>query len=78
MQGLFQSPKDFLKWSFVLLAIPGLIIAILEWFAKEPKVDWKESNQGRWIYRVTSVIIFVLAVQMVRGVDLANWIFGIG
>jgi hypothetical protein len=78
MQGLFQSPKDFLKWSFVLLTIPGLIIAILEWFAKEPKVDWKVSNQGRWIYRVTSVIIFVLAVQMVRGVDLANWIFGIG
>ena len=78
MQGLFQSPKDFLKWSFVLLTIPGLIIAVLEWFAKEPKVDWKESNQGRWIYRVASVIIFVLAVQMVRGVDLANWIFGIG
>ena len=78
MQGLFESPKDFLKWSFVLLTIPGLIIAVLEWFAKEPKVDWKESNQGRWIYRVASVIIFVLAVQMVRGVDLANWIFGIG
>ena len=78
MQGLFESPKDFLKWSFVLLTIPGLIIAVLEWFAKEPKVDWKESNQGRWIYRVSSVIIFVLAVQMVRGVDLANWIFGIG
>ena len=78
MQGLFQSPKDFLKWSFVLLTIPGLIIAVLEWFAKEPKVDWKESNQGRWIYRVASVLIFVLAVQMVRGVDLANWIFGIG
>ena len=78
MQGLFQSPKDFLKWSFVLLTIPGLIIAVLGWFAKEPKVDWKESNQGRWIYRVASVIIFVLAVQMVRGVDLANWIFGIG
>ena len=72
------SPKDFLKWSFVLLTIPGLIIAVLEWFAKEPKADWKESNQGRWIYRVASVIIFVLAVQMVRGVDLANWIFGIG
>ena len=78
MQGLFQSPKDFLKWSFVLLTIPGLIIAVLEWFAKEPKADWKESNQGRWIYRVASVIIFVLAVQMVRGVDLASWIFGIG
>ena len=78
MQGLFESPKDFLKWSFVLLTIPGLIIAVLEWFAKEPKVDWKESNQGRWIYRVASVIIFVLAVQMVRGVDLASWIFGIG
>jgi hypothetical protein len=78
MQGLFQSPKDFLKWSFVLLAIPGLIIAVLEWFAKEPKVDWKESNQGRWVYRVAGVLIFVLAVQMVRGVDLANWIFRIG
>jgi hypothetical protein len=78
MQGLFQSPKDFLKWSFVLLTIPGLIIAVLEWFAKEPKVDWKESNQGRWVYRVAGVVIFVLAVQMVRGVDLANWIFRIG
>lgn len=77
MQGLFSSPADFLKWSFVLLAIPGLIFSVLEWFSDEPEGDWKGSQRGRWLYRILGVIIFLLTVQMVRGVDLSAWIFGL-
>ena len=77
MQGLFSSPADFLKWSFVLLAIPGLIFSVLEWISDEPDKDWKESKSGRWTYRILGVIIFLLTVQMVRGVDLSAWILGL-
>ena len=77
MQGLFSSPADFLKWSFVLLAIPGLIFSVLEWFSDAPDKDWKESKSGRWTYRILGVIIFLLTVQMVRGVDLSAWILGL-
>ena len=77
MQSLFASPKVFLKWSFVLLAIPGLIFSVMEWFSDEPKSDWKESKRGRWMYRILGVVIFLLTVQMVRGVDLSAWLFGV-
>ena len=77
MQSLFASPKVFLKWSFVLLAIPGLIFSVMEWLSDEPKSDWKESKRGRWMYRILGVVIFALTVQMVRGVDLSAWLFGV-
>jgi hypothetical protein len=77
MQSLFASPKVFLKWSFVLLAIPGLIFSVMEWMTDEPEKNWKESKRGRWAYRILGVVIFILTVQMVRGVDLSAWLFGV-
>lgn len=76
IQGLFSSPRTFLEWSFVALAIPGLILSILGKMAKEPDNDWKKSPMGNTAYRVLGIIVFVLLIQIVRGVDLYAAVFG--
>jgi len=50
---------------------------VMEWMTDEPKNNWKESKRGRWMYRILGVVIFILTVQMVRGVDLSDWLFGV-
>ena len=76
MQALFASPRTFLEWSFVVLAIPGLILSILGKMVKEPDSDWKESPMGNTAYRVLGILVFVLLIQIVRGVDLYAAVFG--
>lgn len=76
IQGLFASPRTFLEWSFVVLAIPGLILSILGKMVKEPDVDWKQSPMGNTAYRVLGIIVFILIIQIVRGVDLYAVVFG--
>ena len=76
IQGLFSSPRTFLEWSFVALAIPGLILSILGKMVKEPDTDWKKSPMGNTAYRVLGIIVFILLVQIVRGVDLYAAVFG--
>jgi hypothetical protein len=76
IQGLFSSPRTFLEWSFVALAIPGLILSILGKMVKEPDNDWKKSPMGNTAYRVLGIIVFVLLIQIVRGVDLYAAVFG--
>ena len=74
VQGLFSNPQTFLKWSFVVLTFPGLFFAILGWIAKSPEVDWRESKKGRIAYRVLGIVVFLLVVQIVRGVNLTTWL----
>jgi hypothetical protein len=76
IQGLFSSPRTFLEWSFVALAIPGLILSILGKMVREPENDWKKSPMGNTAYRVLGIIVFVLLIQIVRGVDLYAAVFG--
>lgn len=76
IQGLFSSPRTFLAWSFVALAIPGLILSILGKMVKEPANDWKKSPLGNTAYRVLGIIVFLLLIQIVRGVDLYAAVFG--
>lgn len=76
IQALFTSPRTFLEWSFVVLAIPGLILSILGKMVKEPDVDWKRSPMGNAVYRVLGILVFVLLIQIVRGVDLYAAVFG--
>jgi hypothetical protein len=76
IQGLFASPRTFLEWSFVALAIPGLILSILGKMVKEPESDWKKSPMGNTAYRVLGIIVFLLLIQVVRGVDLYAAVFG--
>jgi hypothetical protein len=76
IEGAFASPATFLKWSFVVLAIPGLILGILGKMVKEPANDWKISPIGNTLYRILGIIVFILIIQIVRGVDLYAAVFG--
>jgi hypothetical protein len=76
IEGAFSSPEAFLKWSFVVMALPGFILHYLDAITDAPESDWKTTENGRKIYRIGGVIIFILMVLVVRGVDIASWLVG--
>ena len=71
---LFENPEDFIPWSFALLAIPGLVFKFAGDFAEKPGYDWRKTDIGRMVYRIGGIAIYILIVQMVRGVDLTAWL----
>jgi hypothetical protein len=73
-ESLFAKPEDFIPWSFALLAIPGLVFKFAGDFAAKPGYDWRKTDFGRVIYRIGGIAIYILIVQMVRGVDLTAWL----
>jgi hypothetical protein len=76
IEGAFSSPEAFLKWSFVVMALPGFILHYLDAITDAPESDWKTTEKGRMIYRIGGVIVFVLMVLVVKGVDIASWLVG--
>jgi hypothetical protein len=76
IEGAFSSPEAFLKWSFVVMALPGFILHYLDAITDAPERDWKTTEIGRKIYRIGGVVIFVLMVLVVKGVDIAGWLVG--
>jgi hypothetical protein len=73
-ESLFENPEDFIPWSFALLAIPGLVLKFAGDFAEKPGYDWRKTDFGRVVYRIGGIAIYILIVQMVRGVDLTAWL----
>jgi len=76
IEGAFSSPEAFLKWSFVVMALPGFFLHYLDAITDAPESDWKTTENGRKIYRIGGVVIFVLMVLVVKGVDIASWLVG--
>ena len=76
IEGAFSSPEAFLKWSFVVMALPGFFLHYLDAITDAPESNWKITENGRKIYRVGGVIIFILMVLVVKGVDIASWLVG--
>ena len=76
IEGAFSTPAAFLKWSFVVMALPGFILHYLDAITDVPETDWKTTENGRKIYRIGGVVIFVLMVLVVKGVDIASWLVG--
>ena len=76
IEGAFSSPEAFLKWSFVVMALPGFILHYLDAITDAPETDWKTTENGRKIYRIGGVVIFGLMVLVVKGVDIASWLVG--
>ncbi len=74
IEGAFSSPEAFLKWSFVVMALPGFFLHYLDAITDAPESDWKTTENGRKIYRMGGVIIFIVMVLVVKGVDIAGWI----
>jgi hypothetical protein len=75
IEGSFAHPETFLKWNFVVMALPGLALHYLDAVTDSPGSGWRESQNGRLVYRFGGVLIFILIVLMVRGVDLSGWLF---
>jgi hypothetical protein len=76
IEGSFSTPEAFLKWSFVVMALPGFILHYLDAITDAPETDWKTTENGRKIYRIGGVVIFLLMVLVVKGVDIASWLVG--
>lgn len=76
IEGAFSSPAAFLKWSFVVMALPGFILHYLDAITDTPESDWKSTENGRKIYRIGGVVIYLLMVLVVMGVDIASWLIG--
>jgi hypothetical protein len=76
IEGAFSTPEAFLKWSFVVMALPGFFLHYLDAVTDTPDSDWKITENGRKIYRIGGVVIFVLMALVVKGVDIASWLVG--
>ena len=76
IEGAFSSPEAFLKWSFVVMALPGFFLHYLDAITDAPESDWKTTEKGRKIYRSGGVVVFILMVLVVKGVDIASWLVG--
>ena len=76
IEGAFSSPEAFLKWSFVVMALPGFFLHYLDAITDAPESDWKTTEKGRKIYRIGGVVVFILMVLVVKGVDIASWLVG--
>jgi len=74
IEGSFSNPETFLKWNFVVMALPGFALHYLDAITDSPSTDWRTTQAGRLIYRLGGVTVFILMVLMVRGVDLAGWL----
>lgn len=75
IQSLYKTPQEFITWSFVVLAIPGLVIALLGNFAASPQRDWKKSSVGKYVYRFGGIIVALLIIAIYRGADLYHLVF---
>ena len=76
IEGAFSSPEAFLKWSFVVMALPGFFLHYLDAITDAPETDWKTTEKGRKIYRIGGVVVFMLMGLVVKGVDIASWLVG--
>lgn len=76
VQTLFPSAESFILWSFVVLAIPGLVLSLAGNFSTSPKFDWKRARIGKPIYRIGGVAVAGLVFAMYQGVDLYQALFG--
>jgi hypothetical protein len=76
IEGAFSSPEAFLKWSFVVLALPGFLLHYLDAITDTPDRSWHLRQNGRALYRLGGVIVFALMVLVVQGVDIAGWLVG--
>jgi len=77
VQSLFQDPTEFLRWGFVLLGIPGLILQFANFFAdRSAPINWKQKGSGRFFYRAGGVVIFFFIVEIALGKNLVDLVIG--
>jgi hypothetical protein len=69
LEKIISDPNNYLRTSFYLLAIPGLILAIIGFFNESPdKADnWKRSKLGKYIYRLGGVFVYIVLIKLIIG-----------
>ena len=77
VQSFFQDPTEFLRWGFVILGIPGLILQFANFFAdRSAPINWKQEGSGRFLYRFGGVVIFFFIVQIALGNNIVDLLLG--
>ena len=77
VQSFYQDPTQFLRWGFVILGLPGLILQFANFFAdRSAPSNWKYEGTGRFFYRAGGVIIFFLIVEIALGKNLVELLIG--
>lgn len=77
LQTLIPNPQAYVKWGFVLLGIPSLILQLLTFLGdRSLSTSWKVEGEGRYVYRFGGVIIFFFIVQMALGNNLLETLLG--
>lgn len=68
LQNQIASPTSLLKWSFILLGVPGLLLGVAEWFAdSDHEQKWNEQGFGRAFYRFAGLVVAGIFVLVVTG-----------
>jgi len=72
-EGLFKEPEKFLTWGFVLLSIPGFVIAILGLLSDDKNAGSLRNHKvGLWVYRIGGILVLYLIVQIAQGENIID------
>lgn len=74
IEGLFSNPATFLRWSFVVMALPGFFFHYLDAISLGRDQNWRRTQEGRLIYRLGGILVFILMALIVKGVDITSWL----
>lgn len=74
IERLFSEPSSFLQWSFVVMALPSFFLHYLDAITDTPDRSWRTTRNGRLVYRLGGVVVFILMILVVQGVDIASWL----
>ncbi len=75
IEGLFSTTESFLKWSFVVMALPGFVLHYLKAISRPSNKSWRTTQSGRFIYRFGGIAIFITMAAVVQGSDITAWLF---
>jgi hypothetical protein len=68
---IFTEPETFLNWGFVLLSIPGFLIAVLGLLSDDKNAGSLRNHKlGAWVYRLGGLAVFYLIIQIAIGKDV--------
>ncbi len=56
------------------MALPGFFLHYLDAITDTPDCSWRATRNGRLVYRLGGVIVFLLIALVVQGVDIAAWL----
>lgn len=75
IESRFSSTESYLKWNFVLMALPGFVFHYVKAFSKPSNQSWRTTRGGRLIYRLGGIATFIIMAAVVEGTDITAWLF---